>query len=420
LLAWAGKTCNGTQVGSATCLPVMTNCSTVVFSQGTTASACLPPALSSFAGLADPSTLAAPQLVSPPADCNTAFPSHGDNDNEQLNLYLGGIQAVSYPVWCVWSYGSLTTYLQVTGSSMTDTGTTTYSWAQFDPSTGALFSIPGSYPSNVPPEIMPSCPTAPCAPLGYAMSYKNASAVNKFSVTLPPNLGFATTTTQFGTGNATVTTPSPRGVVSNSWKVSQPAQGSSQITDSNFRSSGISLVVPLSPSYKFTPASSAVPVTYNPASSVCVQKSTAKPGSDGNAGNNKTNQQLENIGYINGVPGACTAQLHEYNWKNNGSSSWTDELFNVTGQYGYLYPTFICGSRTHVNGQLQYYIDPTSGYNVQVKWWASNSSGYDPSMDVVITYDNVNRPLLADGKWHYVYGDCGQNTHPLQADVSPQ
>lgn len=422
LLQWAGKTCAGSQMGGTACLTPMVNCSTVVLSSGTNASACLPSSLSSFADLADPSTLEAPQLVAPPTNCNTAVPSHGSTDNMQTTLYLGGIQAVSYPVWCVWTNGVVTTYLQLpsAATSQTDTGTTTFNYVQFDPSTGAIYPLPASYPSNAPSQVKPSCTAAPCAPFGYAMSYSSGSSHN-FVATLPANLAFASTTTLTGAGLWQITTPTTRGVASNKWAVTEPSGGGAQLTDSSVGSAGVVLAVPASSKYVWTaPTTGQIVQSSQAASSACATSSSGKTSSNGDASNNSTNQALQGVGYINGNTGACEAQLYEYNWKNNGASAWTDKSWFVNSQWGALEPTYICGSRTSLNGQLTYSYDPSNPKSLQVQWYASNYSKDDPYMYVWVGYDNVNQPIKGtNGGWAYVYGDCTNYDHPLQAGVSP-
>ena len=422
LLQWAGKTCAGSQMGGTNCLTPMVNCSSVVLTSGTNAPACLPSSLSTFSGLADPSTLAAPTLQQSPSDCNTAVSDHRSSDNQQTTLYLGGIQAVSYPVWCVWLDNAVTTYLQLpsAATSQTDTGTTTFNYVQFDPSTGAIYPMPASYPSNAPTQVMPSCTTAPCAPFGYAMSY-NSSASHNFVATLPSNLAFASTTTLVGAGKWQITTPSTRGIPSNKWAVTEPSGGGAQLTDSSVGSAGVVLAVPASSNYKWTaPTAGQIVQSSQSASSACATSSSGKTSSNGDASNNSTNQELQGVGYINGNTGACEAQLYEYNWKNNGASAWTDKSWYVNSQWGALEPTYICGSRTSLNGQLTYYYDPSNPKSLQVQWYASNYSKDDPYMYVWVGYDNVNQPIAGtNGGWSYVKGDCTNYDHNLQAGVSP-
>lgn len=420
LLTWAGKTCSGTQMGSTNCLQPMVNCSNVVLVQGTSATACLPSALSAFTGLADPATVAAPTYVSAPQDCNAAVPAHGANDNELTTLYLGGIQAVSYPAMCVWTNNVASAYVQLTNaSSQNDSGTTTFNYGLIDPATGALYPLPASYPNLA--SVQPSCKTAPCAPIGYAGNYAGGNTVYAFSVTLPKNLAFAKTTSLVGTGNWTVSAPSSRGSIAPTWSVSQPSQGAAQLYDTTY-GQGVVMVVPANSTLGYTePQTGQIVVSEPAATSTCATSSSGKTTNSGDASNNVTNQQLNIFGYINGAAGACSAQLYESNWKNNGASPWTDKSWYINSKWGALYPTFICGSRTSPNGQLMYMFDKTNPASLQVQWYADNSSKDDPTMDVWVDYDNVNAPIAdTNRQWAYVYATCSDPSYPLQAGKGSQ
>jgi len=438
LLSWAGKTCNGanagTNAGGNNCLSYMVGCSNYVLSQGTNASACLPSAVSGFSTLADPSTLSGPTLVTPPQTCNDAVPGHAMTDNQSsVTLYLGGVQAVSYSVWCFWTNNVVTTYIQLSkGTSNTDQGTTSYSYAQIDPLTGTMYAVPGPYPSNSVTGLQPSCPTTTtCAPLGY-VELKNGTAntTRTFTVTLPANLGFANTTSHQGSGNSTVTTPKTPGVVSNSWSISLSNGGTDLLEDKNFPGTGITKLVPLSSSYTFMPTGIAPTVT-PVAATACALSSSGSMSSNGDASSNVSNQTLGgpgpgkgqgggqdgSPGYVNGVTGACVANLAEWNYKNPGKSAWYDSTWYVNSEWGPLFPTFICGTRDNSSGDLQYKIGAdysgTGGNSVSTQWYAV-SGGSKADMSITIQFDNVNTPLKPDNTWHYVGGTCPYNSTPLQ------
>jgi len=419
LLTWAGQTCSGTQMGSTSCLTPMVNCSNVVLVTGTSSSACLPSSLASFSTVADPSTLAAPALTAPPQSCNAAVPTHASNDNEATTLYLGGNQGLPYPVDCVWSGGVASAFIPLTNAtSQNDSGYTTFNYGLIDPSTGALYTLPASYPSNAT-AYKPTCTSSPCLPIGYAGTY-SGSATHKLSVTLPTNLAFATTTNLMGSGNWTVNQPATRGTTSPTWNVSQPAQGGAQLYDTTY-GDGVLMVVPANAKYAYTePTTGQITVSSPAATSTCATSSSGKTTNSGDASNNVMNQQLNILGYVNGAPGACAAQLYEYNWKNNGASAWTDKSWFINSQWGAMYPTFICGTRSELNGQLMYKFDPSNPASLQVQWYADNSSKDDPTMAVYVDYDTINAPLAStNGNWAYVYGTCNYTDHPLQAGVSP-
>lgn len=425
LLTWAGLTCGGVKLGSSDCIGTMVACANVASSATGAASACLPSAIPTITGipdpkqLADPSTLAGPQFVSPPTTCDQAVPSarYSGNYNQQTTLYLGGMQPVNYNVWCVWTNGSVNTYLSVNASSQTEFGTTTYSWAQFDPATGALYATPMSIPSNAPSGLLPSCPASGCAPLGYAEAGKNqpAGSTSTMSVTLPTNLAFASTTVPYGTGNATLVKPSSIGLSANAWQMTQPRSGTLLLTDSKYTQSeeGISFVVPSNPNYKFT--TTAIPVSTGPnPSTSCALGSSGSASNSGVASSQSNttdvrNQQIWYAGTLDGNPKHCKVWLKETSYKHHGTASWTDSGWYVNSEYGPLYPTFICGYSTEGNGELKYSVSAGDPNSMSVTFAASTASSRDPTLTVWIQYDNVNTHLDKSGA--YVGGMCNETSN---------
>lgn len=427
LLNWAATTCNKTNLNSNACSGYMIACANAIAANqaGTTAASCLPSSINFGTGvtIVDPSTLAAPQLVAPSQTCNDAYPNHKSSDNKQVTLYLGGIQAVSYSAWCFWDNNAVTTYIPVTATSQTSLGKTSYSWAQFDPATGTLYAVMGPYPSTIQAAVKPTCPASGCAPLGYVQLNNGSSGTSTSTVQLPPNLGFASTTSVQGSGNATITTPTYSGKVqpvSNTFVVSQIATGgSSLIEDSGsvYQGSGLSLIVPVSTKYPFKPTGTA-PSVVPAGATACALSSSGSTSSNADASNNVSNQQLSLVGYVqNQGPGACTAQLSEWNYKNPGKAAWYDSNWYVNSEWGPLFPTFICGTRDSSSGDLQYKIGAdysgSGGNSVSTQWFAV-SGGSKADMAIYITFDNVNAPLAPDNVWHYVGGTCPSNATPLK------
>ncbi len=426
LLTWAATTCNKANVSSAACSTYMVACANAIASnQGSSATTCLPSSINFGTGptVTDPSTLAAPQLVTPPQTCNDAYPSHKSSDNKQVTLYLGGIQAVSYSAWCFWDANSVTTYIPVTATSQTSLGKTTFTWAQFDPTTGTLYAVMGPYPSTIQTSVKPSCPSSGCAPLGYVQLNNGSNGTSTTSVQLPPNLGFASTTGVQGSGNATITSPTYSGrtqPVSNTFVVSQIATGGSSLIEdsgSAYQGTGLTRVVPLNTKYSFTSTGTA-PSVVPAGATACALSSSGSTSSNADASSNVSNQQLSLVGYVQGMgPGACTAQLSEWNYKNPGKSAWYDSNWYVNSEWGPLFPTFICGTRDSSSGDLQYKIGAdyagSGGNSVSTQWYAV-SGGSKADMAIYITFDNVNAPLTPDNAWHYVGGTCPSNATPLK------
>lgn len=434
LLLWAGDTCGGTKLGSgsatssSSCLGRMIACANAAVStSGATAAACLPSSIApTFTGLQNPDLVAAPQLTAPPTTCDEAVPSARSmsNYNQKTTLYLGGIQAVSYPVWCVWTNGAVTTYLGVTATSGTDQGTTTYAYAPFDPATGALYALPTSYPSNAPNEVRPKCSwTSSCtspAPLGYAEKGKGYPS-HSFVVTLPSNLAFATTTAYYGSGNATLNTPASVGLRSNSWNVTQGANGTALLSDSGYPTAGLTLVVPLNSAYTFQ-RSTGVSVKDPDANKSCAIAASGKASNSGIASSpsqttDVSNQQIWYSGSLDGNPRHCKVWLKETSYKHHKTPSWTDGTWFVNSEWGPLYPTFICGYSTEGNGMLEYWVDSSDPSSLSVRFSASTKSERDPTLTVWVQYDNVNAPL-SSASGAYVGGMCDENSNNTNMPIN--
>lgn len=426
LLNWAATTCGGANVNAAAggCSNAMVACATDVMANGPTTANCLPSSLSAFSTYADPSTLSGPIMLSPPATCNAAYPStaHANPGNAKTTLYLGGNQAVGYPVWCVWdSNGASYTYLQVSGStSQSDAGTTTFAYVPFDPTTGSIYASATNFPSNADSSVEPSCSYSPCLPFGYAQTGSGKSA-HTLVMDLPTSLAFASSTNVRGSGNLNLTTPARTGVVSNTWTASQPASGSSLIEDSNLKGSGITLVVPSNTNLAFASTGAAPSVITDNGATACALSSSGKTTNSGDASSNSSNQQLSNVGFAGGVTGKCTATLYETNWKNPGKPVWWDSTWYVNSEWGPLYPTFICGTqeagKAGGNAELYYTVGAptTSGSPLSAGWYASTASNEKPWMSVEVIFDNYNTALSAtkSGTTPNIGGQCPSNAVPI-------
>lgn len=403
------SSCAGVHLADSACAPIYQGCISAYASQGTSAPACTPTAVSTLVGISDPSKLSGPLLATPAQTCNdtsaykNSIKSTGSGSSS-VTLYLGGVQSLSYPAFCVWTYDAATltqttaTYLPVTATSQANGQTTTYTYVPFDPLTGTIYVAPFATGNK---NLDPQCPSG-CLPLGMAdvtggTSYQVAST---FDVVLPPNLVFAATTNLAGDGTANLAVPGSLGVQSNEWKATQAQAGTAYLVDSSVTNDqgipdeGILLVTGKGASL------SSPPTGLPPAPVAC------------ELGNWSGSDAPPTFAYDS--QGNCLITVTGHHNVGGGNTDYNTYYAQKPGSSGaYYYPATICGGRSNGGGTEtinSYNGASTANQTLKVRYYNT----YDSTVTVYTTLTYSSAPPLTPFPGNGSYVDFCGSTTPLK------